>query len=110
MSTLFDRADLNKHDLPPRWDGVPVTWGPWQSPRVMFICPPPPPDPCAACGLIRPRAEAVGKRTSRFGRYSPLYAFRCTHCGHDVVDDQQTGELWDLEPGIDYGDWGSKRP
>ncbi|MGH8605075.1 MAG: hypothetical protein ACREXR_20505, partial [Gammaproteobacteria bacterium] len=35
-----------------------------------------------------------------------LVAARCRHCGHDVVTDRRTGELWDLGE-ADYAPEGS---
>lgn len=45
-------AMLREHDLPPRWDGHAVVWSEWEYARPgVFICPPPPPEVCAGCGM-----------------------------------------------------------
>lgn len=112
--------DLRAHDLPPYWDGHPIEWDEtWTSQRP-FICPPPKPDPCSACGLIRPMAMKMGRirvteqalnnlrpiRARAGERWKTLAVFRCTACGADHVIDPHTGEAWDL--GLeDYGPRGS---
>lgn len=99
--------DLRAHDLPPYWDGHPIEWGETWSRVPPFICPPPKPDPCSACGLIRPMATKMGRIRARAGeRWKALAVFRCTACGADHVIDPHTGEAWDL--GLeDYGPRGS---
>lgn len=125
------------HDLPPAWDGRPVTWGPWRETRTSLVFHTSPQDQaCTACGLIGEPDIALGTvppdpgetvdvpniRTLRSGRtYQSgmkaipawpvvcLVAFRCTGCGHDTVLDQRTDETWDLDPD-DYGPDGSTGP
>ena len=41
-----------EHDLPPRWDGLPVQWGDWSDTADVIICPPPRrPERCDHCGV-----------------------------------------------------------
>lgn len=103
--------------LPPKWDGVLIEWGTWEPEMRMFICPPPKPEPCPECGLIRPKAFTQGKRVPGprglrdRGPLALLYrqalhAYRCTGCGHDQVYDVETDQLSDLDM-TDYGPDGS---
>lgn len=127
---------LREHDLPPMWDGLAVVWGGWLAPPPAFICPPPRPECCAACGAIGPAVinhgrvartaavthEQVAEVDAARNRLPPrlrhkvksralhrLVAYRCVDCRHDVVVDNVTGETWDLDV-TDYGDRGSRRP
>lgn len=112
------------HDLPPRWDGAPIEWGPWKPGLNMFACGPRSlrrPEGCARCGSTVPRAmnvgriwtdpatapPAIGRARLSGGRQlvGVLTAFRCTNCNHDSVLDP-SGELWDLDI-TDYTDDGS---
>lgn len=92
--------------LPAAWDGVSVEWGAWEAGDDIHICPPQKPQPCHECGLIRPRAFAVGRYRVQVGRRFRLHAYRCTECGHDTVYDYRTGTTWDLDM-LDYGPDGS---
>lgn len=122
-----------RHDLPPSWDGVPVTWAPWSDHRSTLILHMPAERmACDKCGAVdesliswgtrpAPEGETITinrAKTTRSGRkyrvaeevpswpIADLYAARCRHCGHDVVTDTRTDERWDLDP-EDYGDAGS---
>ncbi|GAB4987866.1 hypothetical protein BB737_00380 [Mycobacterium avium subsp. hominissuis] len=111
-----------EHDLPPRWDGLPVEWGEWEDTAGVFVCPPPrKPDRCDHCDSTRaplisagriwtdPKTAppAVGQARFRHGRHlvGSITAFRCPDCGHDSVLDPN-GQHWDLDP-TDYTDGGS---
>lgn len=111
-----------EHDLPARWDGLPVQWGEWEDTDDMFICPPPAhPTRCGKCGSARPRwictgclwtdpstaPPAIGRARMRHGRHlvGMMSAFRCPDCEHDTVLDPN-GQEWDLDP-TDYTDEGS---
>lgn len=115
---LWDR----EHDLPPRWDGLPVEWDEWEDTGGMFICPPPKhPARCGKCGSTRPRRictgrlwtdpatapPAIGRARMRRGRHlvGMMSASRCPDCQHDTVRDPQ-GQEWDLDS-TDYTDEGS---
>lgn len=92
-------------NLPVAWDGVAVEWGPWNAWSI-YTCPPRPQAPCQGCGLIWPRSTARGVRRIQIGIMGPLWAHRCTHCGHDEVYDSHTGQQWELDM-TDYGPDGS---
>lgn len=110
-----------EHDLPPRWDGLPVEWGCWDDTGRAFMCPPPKPQRCARCGSEHPRLinvgrlwtdpatapPAIGPTRLRRGRHlvGVISAFRCPDCGHDSVLDH-LGNEWDLDE-TDYTDDGS---
>lgn len=126
---------LVKHRLPPSWDGVPVTWRPFEPSDAFFICPPPKKAERCPCGSARPPLIAAGLRNrdgqtelvtrqrklKKSGRIIdireeapawPVYdltAFRCPDCHEDVVWDQRTDEWWTLDE-TDYGTTGSDRP
>lgn len=98
------------HDLPPRWDGLPVTWGDWKDTDTVFICPPPKKaDGCSRCGSIAPHLIAIGRihteHATAPGDIGIITAFRCRNCDHDHVLDH-AGNQWDLDPS-DYTDEGS---
>jgi hypothetical protein len=101
-------------DLPPRWDGAPVEWEPWQAETPMFVCPPPKDmGACRDCGSLESRVTAKGIVTPlpgvhRIGGHQ-LRAFRCPDCQHDQVWDSLTDEVWDLDPD-DYSMNGSWPP
>ena len=111
-----------EHDLPPRWDGLPVEWGDWTDTAAVIICPPPRhPDRCDHCGTTRPRLintgrvwtdeasapSAIGRARLNRNRHlvGLITAFRCAACNHDSVVDPN-GQAWDLD--TDYtgdGSW-----
>lgn len=133
-TALFRHHPNNRpFDLPPSWDGQPVTWGPWSeldstlayhlSAEALA---------CRKCGAVAERSTAWGVRPpasatvlaevprhTRTGRaylshervparpVRDLFAARCRHCGHDTVSDERTGEVWELEP-EDYSAEGSR--
>lgn len=102
------------NDLPPKWDGVPVTWRGWQVFESsmdfhltldQLAC-----DKCGGLGegtLIntgtRPNTEPEEGGPTQLRN---ITAFRCPHCGHDSIWDMATDLHWDLDPN-DYGDEGS---
>lgn len=124
------------YDLPPKWDGRPVDWSEWRPARELFICPPPPREPCRECKSTAPSLFNVGvvqplpgetfevdrvKRTKSGREYVSgkvakpawplvrLHLFRCPDCLHDTVFDTVTDEWWDLDPS-DYEPEGSRAP
>lgn len=126
------RRERLERDLPPKWDGVPVTWGEPHAVGATFICPPPKePEACTECGQLavdgadtylgRVPGEPVQPFWTR-NRYGQpvkkpgwdvlepaLLATRCLGCGHDQVVDLRTNEVWDLDD-TDYGEEGSVHP
>ena len=113
--------DLREYDLPPQWDGVDITWDNyWNSAPPVRICPPQPPDPCKNCARVAPSSTKGGKvadqpnelmawRKPQAGTPRLIYrflAYRCSHCGHDYVEDSDTKSTWDLGD-EDYGPRGS---
>lgn len=113
--------DLREYDLPPQWDGVDITWDDyWRPTPAVRICPPQPPDPCKNCGRIAPVSikggkvadqpnELVAWRNQQGNTPRLVYrlrAYRCSHCGHDHVEDTHAGQIWDLGD-EDYGPRGS---
>ena len=122
-------------DLPPRWDGVPVTWGAWSEGVTTLIHHAPAEAlACHKCGAVDERAIAWGSRPpatetilspvekrTRSGRgyvnyehvpawpVRDLFAARCRHCGHDTVTDERTGDVWELDA-EDYTTEGSTSP
>lgn len=124
-----DPADLltlaREHDLPPRWDGHPVTWTSWGPVPAAFLCPPPAGPRCPSCHTDAGQLHAAGTilrelRTSSTGSTGSvvrartggplgrLDVFRCTGCQLDTVHDQDGG-IWDLDA-TDYGPNGSQPP
>lgn len=96
----------SRADLPPSWDGEPVTWNGWTRNSVGSLvhhC-----DPtelaCRACGSIETTTLTNHGSINGWGR---LVVDRCPGCGHDTVTDQATGKLWDLDLS-DYGPDGSR--
>lgn len=100
------------HDLPPLWDGQPITWHGWSPDTHTTLILHTPADrmACERCGTVDERRINWGSRPpAPDGPGWPvrdLWAARCRHCGHDQVTDERTGECWDLDPD-DYGDSGS---
>lgn len=110
--------DLREYDLPPEWDGHPVSWDRGWSERRIFICPPPSGPRCDQCGstkpplmktgLVGPFVTAARNKyneivTSR--NYVALRAMRCPECHTDLVMDG-AGDVWEMGP-EDYGARGS---
>lgn len=113
MSDLL--VQLREHDLPPKWDGRPVTWRGWRDLPTdgVFICfrgKEPEPDHCKACGSVATSRVNRGTTAMRLGGkdriIDVLSAYRCPDCHHDVVNVEDTGEWWDLDH-TDYGPEGS---
>lgn len=124
--------DSGLHDLPPRWDGLPVAWRGWRT-ITGHICPPGR-DACSSCGSLEhptinfglladdpamtPEEAAHDDRATLLAHRSrhrrqrrtwiKLTALRCVECGHDQVLDAE-GNLWDLDLS-DYDDRGSTDP
>ena len=122
------------HDLPRFWDGKAVVWRGWEAPLVAWICPPPKPSCCEACGSLARPVTNRG-RVARFGGIThdmiaaadaardrlptahqhrlkghpralyELTAFRCPDCRHDQILDRD-GSMWNLDES-DYSDEGS---
>lgn len=94
------------NDLPPRWDGAPITWDGWTEPG--FICPPPKEHEraCDQCGAIDTKRTNIGRTYASRLVDRILLASRCRHCKHDTVYDMHDDHLWDLDPS-DYSDAGS---
>lgn len=117
--------------LPVAWDDQPVTWRPTDvvDEGQVFVCPPPKPSPCAGCrepaqpvaswqGLVEhtepgywDRHPTTGRPRRHRTRTRLVVRLRLTRCvcGHDVVVDLETDEVWDLDES-DYGPAGSVHP
>lgn len=124
------------HDLPPSWDGAPITWNGWAEGRTSMVFHAKQ-EPCRRCGIADEAKVNIGRRTpeegatftvpsqrarllERAGRRVPrgeteevpawpvtdLIAYRCRGCGLDHVHDQRTDEWWELDIS-DYRDKGS---
>ena len=130
MVVTADRS----HDLPRFWDGKAVVWRGWEAPLDAWICPPPKPSCCEACGSLARPVTNRG-RVARFGGIThdmiaaadaardrlptahqhrikghpralyELTAFRCPDCRHDQILDRD-GSTWNLDES-DYSDEGS---
>lgn len=92
------------HDLPPLWDGDPVTWDAWHSgASSMDFHAPLAELACRHCGLLEARQIATGVihhhqgPTGRIEHERALFAFRCPGCLHDEVWDRRTDEMWVLD-------------
>lgn len=117
-----------EHDLPPRWDGHPITWQEWSTAPTP-VCPRAQ-SACEECGVVGPRLTARGTISvvpdfdeglpgevtdlarARAERRPPthvLIAVRCPSCMHDNVWDSRTDAVWDLDS-TDYTDSGSSAP
>lgn len=106
-------APVTRHDLPPFWDGEPITWHGWppeESRTTLIHHVPADRMACEQCGTVDERLTNWGSRPpTPDGPSWPvrdIWAARCRHCGHDQVHDERTNETWDLEPD-DYTDTGS---
>ena len=130
------------HDLPPRWDGRAVVWDGWKSrdaDGVLFICPPPRPQCCLACGSFTPPVSnrgrlALSARTTHqdiidnnearsrlpdsvkwkaHASRGPIALYQLTafRCPDCRFDQvlDGDGQMWDLDES-DYGDSGSIAP
>lgn len=102
-----------QHDLPPRWDGLPIEWGEWSDTADVFICPPPRERTrCSQCGSDRRPRMSLGRvltelavvdkstsvRPASVARVvANLALFRCPECEHDYVLDFANDEAWDLD-------------
>lgn len=111
-----------QHDLPPRWDGLPVEWGEWSDAADVYICPPPRKrSRCCRCGSCCKPRMSLGRGLTELESVSGsvparlvngerveahLAVFRCPECEHDYVLDFANDEAWDLDP-TDYTDSGS---
>lgn len=121
-----------RHDMPPKWDGAPVTWSEWTGIRsTLALHAKPEQMACRKCGTVDESLVCFGTRQpaedtelgpvqkwTRSGKpyevvqlrparaVRDLWATRCRHCGQDQVEDKRTGDLWDLGP-EDYGPDGS---
>ena len=114
------------NDLPPRWDGHLVEWHGWETQLDVFVCPPPKPACCRACGtkaaaLVNrgtvwtdPESAdpvvAIGRARLRRGRHlvGNVHAYRCPDCRTDTVLDGvgPDAQVWELDE-TDYLDTGS---
>ena len=101
-----------RHDLPPAWDGHPVTWRNWEKlAAAVFICPPPKiPAHCEVCGSV----EEPLRNRGTVAPHPPLmpwilYVQRCPDCFTDLVWDLNDDQWWTLDH-TDYGDTGSAPP
>lgn len=116
--------NLRAHDLPPRWDGDPVDWSPWQPLPAVTICPPLRTQGCDNCGSATRPLTCHGTRTIAYGPnvipigrsrlhdrhiHARLVVHRCPDCHHDTVFDPHTDQWWDLDDS-DYQDAGSWEP
>lgn len=114
------------HDLPPKWDSVPVQWEPWEN-SPTTLCVKGLREPCGHCGsrthpvaahgtrivpipdsVVSIGLPAYGATKERIQRMA-LLVLRCPDCRHDTVWDPWTDEWWDLDDS-DYGDEGSFLP
>lgn len=116
------------HDLPPRWDGMPVDWGTWSPSKGIRLCGRTARSVhrCTHCGSTSLPVTSTGRvwewdepdpdpAVSSFDASGPqantrrlaliLTAFRCPSCRHDWVLDID-GQAWDLDD-TDYTDVGS---
>ncbi len=95
------------HDLPPAWDGVPVTWTDWelQPDTTMRFHDVAGDGLCAKCGTLGRQLTCRGTTDVHPGVIR-FVTNRCLHCGHDVVLDLHDDTFYDLEP-TDYGPDGS---
>lgn len=98
------------HDLPPRWDGLPVEWDEWwtlpdQQPTMCRIHEDGDSQPafghdlCTGCGRTSRHPIRHGRARTDIGGPLHLVADRCPHCGHDTVSAISRGKwcTWDLD-------------
>ncbi|WP_157571812.1 hypothetical protein [Nocardioides alkalitolerans] len=97
------------HDLPPMWDGVPVTWSAWETeaPTTIRLHV----DDMGACGRCGSLELTLTARGVLEGDLHPLrlYVSRCPDCHLDTVLDLVGDESWELDD-TDYDDQGSAPP
>ena len=97
---------VREFDLPPKWDGAPVTWEGWHQNATTLDFHTRAEDLCIACASTRRPALNSGSVHLK-GFDSPRFtAFRCLDCQHDTVFDGISHEWWDLEA-RDYTVFGS---
>lgn len=97
------------NDLPPKWDGQPVTWHGWNyEPTTLEYHLPVDQRACDQCGTVAYQPINAGSRLcpDHGHQIRDLFAFRCLHCKFDYVFDMRTNQSWDLDPS-DYSDGGS---
>lgn len=132
--SLLTLAHSRRNDLPPFWDGVPVTWTDWSDDTrsTLILHLPAEALACDQCGSVDESRHAFGTRPppegatvtttrtkkTKSGReyvvhenvparpVRDLRASRCRHCGHDTIHDERTDQTWDLDE-TDYGPEGS---
>lgn len=119
--TLSGQATLpfpHGHDLPPRWDGHPITWSGWQEPlTTTWDLHHTAQDSCESCGhhgnppsnlgtIHRTLTALDGRATRHTTITATLCAYRCPACHLDTVVDLTTSEAWILDES-DYHDEGS---
>ena len=112
--SLQAELELRAHDLPPSWDGTPLTWRGWEPALegAIFICPPPKiPSHCSRCGSVARPLRNVGLSDApEVGHpVQHVIAYRCPDCRFDQAWDLVADAWWDLGP-EDYGDGGSVPP
>lgn len=97
-----------ENDLPPLWDGVPVTWLGWTVTwSTVMLHLPIDQVACDKCGGLGNRGINWGTRpTDDVSPCRDIVAARCQDCGHDTVTCHRTKTTWDLDPD-DYSDAGS---
>ena len=104
--TLVHSSD-HGNDLPPMWDGMPISWSPWTVAPGSFSFHIPVADlACQECGLIEEPLRASGRVNDGGPKWIWLTVSRCAGCLHDTVYDSTTHQSWDLDAS-DYNDTGS---
>lgn len=105
----------DRHDMPPKWDGVDVSWSPWRQMPLTTARFHTPAEPCQGCGNTDDTRYVscdgrVPRLDDRPGHVRPrairFLAIRCIDCHTDAVWDETTGEAWTLDA-TDYSDTGS---
>lgn len=116
-SPALDATSSRLFDLPPKWDGHPVTWDGWTVEPPVRIYPPPPQTLCPGCdtasvahtnrGHVTPTLILHGTGHGRTASGWDLVAMRCPHCHHDqVIELRDSFNVWDLDDN-DYTPEGS---